>query len=625
MPADIPTNLLYFGDNLGWLREHGRFPGESVDLVYLDPPFNSNRNYNVLFKESDVRESEAQIHAFEDTWTWSADVEDVANDFWVTGPEKATGMLKALITALGRNDVTAYLTMMAPRLVEMHRVLKPTGSLYLHCDPTASHYLKIMLDSIFGPQRFVNEISWKRWSAHPDAKRFASVHDTILYYGKTQNPVFHRQYAPYDLAYVQERFKYSDADGRRWAEQTLVSPSPRPNLTYSYTASNGVTYEPHRNGWSISRELMERFDREGRLHFPPKGTRLRRKDYLDDHEGVPLSDVWTDVYGVGGTSGERLGYPTQKPLALLERIIAASSNDGDVVLDPFCGCGTAVHAAQKLGRRWIGVDITPLATNLIKRRMEEAFPGLKVPIEGWPEDMAGAVALAAQEDKYHFQDWAVIQCGARPAGGDRKKGADRGVDGVIPFMDGKTPKRGIVSVKAGSTGPTHVRDLAGVVSRDEDAAFGVFICLHRPTKAMTDEALSQAPGQATSTASPTPRSRSSAPRTSSTPSPSACPRAPAPTSSPKPAGRRVGKASSRGWGRELAQHHALVETAVREPPSRRSKTTSRRCPLRAREGGGQFAASGQPRGRTVWAHLRPAIRKAPTGLDGVGQRQAIGG
>jgi site-specific DNA-methyltransferase (adenine-specific) len=188
---------------------------------------------------------------------------------------------------------------------------------------------------------------------------------------------------------------------------------------------------------------------------------------------------------------ERLGYPTQKPLALLERIISASSNPGDVVLDPFCGCGTAVHAAHKLGRRWIGIDITPLATNLIKRRMEDAFPGLEVPIEGWPVDMAGAIALAEQDDKYHFQDWAVIQGGGRPAGGERKKGADRGVDGVIPFLDGKAPRRGIVSVKAGNTGPSHVRDLAGVVSGDDDAAFGVFICLYKPTAAMTEAALSQ--------------------------------------------------------------------------------------------------------------------------------------
>ena len=231
-------------------------------------------------------------------------------------------------------------------------------------------------------------------------------------------------------------------------------------------------------------------DSDGRVYWSPKeGAWPAIKNYLDSMPGVVLQDVWTDIDPINPQAKERLGYPTQKPLALLERIISASSNPGDIVLDPFCGCGTAVHAAHKLGRRWIGIDITPLATNLIRDRLQQAFPGLKVPIEGWPVDMAGAIDLAGQEDKYHFQDWAVIQAGGRPAGGERKKGADKGVDGVIPFLDGKTPRRGIISVKAGNTGPDHVRDLAGVVASDPDAAFGVFICLNAPTKPMTEAAL----------------------------------------------------------------------------------------------------------------------------------------
>lgn len=237
---------------------------------------------------------------------------------------------------------------------------------------------------------------------------------------------------------------------------------------------------------------LDKWDAEGRIYFPPKvGAWPYLKLFLDERAGMPVQDVWDDINPVNPIAKERLGYPTQKPLALLERIISASSNEGDIVLDPFCGCGTAVHAAQKLNRRWVGIDITPLATNLIRDRLEIAFAGLKVPIEGWPSDMAGAVALAAQEDKYHFQDWAVIQCGARPAGGERKKGADRGVDGVVPFLDGRTSKRGVVSVKAGNTGPDHIRDLGGVVARDDDAAFGVFICLRQPTKPMVEEALNQ--------------------------------------------------------------------------------------------------------------------------------------
>jgi adenine specific DNA methylase Mod len=487
--ADIPTNLLYFGDNLTWLREHGKFPDESVDLVYLDPPFNSNRSYNVLFKESDVRESEAQIHAFEDTWTWSQDVQDVADDFWMTAPEKPKQMLKSMIAALGRNDVTAYLTMMAPRLVELHRVLKPTGSLYLHCDPTASHYLKMLLDSIFGPQHFVNEIVWKRSDAKGDAgqgaKHFGRVNDVLLFYAKGSDHTFNALYGTLDPGYVERFYRYADPDGRRYKLDNMLGPGGAAKGNPSYEVM-GVT-----RFWRYSRERMQRLIAEGRVVQTNPGTVPMYKRYLDESKGTPLTSNWADISLIRGWSGEKLGYPTQKPLALLERIISASSNVGDIVLDPFCGCGTATHAAQKLGRRWIGIDITPLATNLIRTRLQEAFPGLKVPIEGWPVDMAGAVALADLTDKYHFQDWAVIQCGARPAGGERKKGADRGVDGVIPFLDGKTPKRGIVSVKAGKTGPDHIRDLGGVVSGDDDAAFGVFICLNAPTKPMIEAALSQ--------------------------------------------------------------------------------------------------------------------------------------
>ncbi len=492
MAADIPTNLLYFGDNLTWLREHGKFPDESVDLVYLDPPFNSNRNYNVLFKESDVRESEAQIHAFEDTWSWDREgrVDEVFNEFWMTAPENPKKILKALIESLGRNDVTAYLTMMAPRLVELHRVLKPTGSLYLHCDPTASHYLKILLDAIFGARFFRAEVVWKRTTAHSSAKRWAPVHDTIFHYGKTGTTVWNDVRLDYKDEYLEKYYKFDDGDGRLYWRADICAAGIRRGSSGS--PWRGI--DPGKKGmhWKFTVERLEELDAEGRIYWPPKpGSMPQYKRYRDELKGLALSDIWDDIDRINPVGNERLGYPTQKPLALLERIISASSNPGDIVLDPFCGCGTAVHAAQKLDRRWIGIDITPLATNLIKTRLEDAFPGLKVPIEGWPVDMAGAVALAAQDDKYHFQDWAVIQAGGRPAGGDRKKGADKGIDGVIPFLDGenqKTPMRGIISVKAGNTGPAHIRDLAGVVAADPDAAFGVFICLNTPTKPMIEAA-----------------------------------------------------------------------------------------------------------------------------------------
>ena len=491
MGADIKTNLLYFGDNLGWLVQPGKFPDESVDLVYLDPPFNSNRNYNVLFKESNARESEAQIHAFEDTWTWTDEVEKVYEEFWRYNPGKAADMLKAMVGALSRNDVTAYLTMMAPRLAELHRVLKPTGSLYLHCDPTASHYLKIILDAIFGASNFVNEIVWKRQTSHNDAaqgaKHFGRLQDSILFYSKSARYEWKQPYREYDDEYIEKFYRFVEPDtGRHYTLSDITAPggaSPEKRNPH-YEFLGVLRY------WRFSEERMKRMYDEGRIVQTSPGSVPRQKRYLDEMSGMPVGTWWDDIRPVQAQGAERLGYPTQKPLALLERIISASSNEGDIVLDPFCGCGTAVYAAQKLGRRWIGIDITPLATNLIKRRMEEGFKddGLTVPIEGWPVDYSSAEALAEQDDKYHFQDWAVLLCGARPVGGERKKGADRGIDGVIPFMDGKTARRGIVSVKAGkSVTPGMVRDLAGTVSRD-GAAFGVFVCLREPTASMNKEA-----------------------------------------------------------------------------------------------------------------------------------------
>jgi DNA modification methylase len=492
--ANLRTNLLYFGDNLTWLRDTNRFPDESVDLVYLDPPFNSNRNYNVLFKEDDVRESEAQMHAFEDTWAWDKEgrVQDVFNDFVMEAPQKAGDMLKALVAALGRNDVTAYLTMMAPRLLELHRVLKPTGSLYLHCDPTASHYLKVLLDGLFGARFFRNEIAWKRFSAKNDPNRYGRNHDVLLFYTKGPKFRWNPEYGPFEDDYVDENYRYiDDVTGRRYRLSDLTANKAGGDVDYEW---HGV--RPYRGRhWAFSRENMDRMLQEGRIVFRRTGMPVYKR-YLDEMPGVPLQDIWTDIRLHAG-SRERLGYPTQKPLALLERIVAASSDPGDLVLDPFCGCGTAIHAAQKLGRSWIGIDVTPLATDLIRRRLEDAFSGLKVPIEGWPVDYAGAKALADMPDKYYFQDWAVIQAGGRPAGGERKKGADRGVDGVVPFLDGAAgPRRGIISVKAGGTGPKDVRDLAGVVSRDGEASFGVLITLDPPTRAMVQEALAHGTWQA---------------------------------------------------------------------------------------------------------------------------------
>jgi site-specific DNA-methyltransferase (adenine-specific) len=481
-------NKLYYGDNLQVLRDS--IANESIDLVYLDPPFNSQTTYNVLFKAPTGEQSKAQIEAFEDTWHWNDHAENAFDEVMKGGNSDVAEMIRALRSFLKENDMMAYLTMMAVRLQELHRVLKPTGTLYLHCDPTASHYLKIVLDSVFGPDKLLNEVIWKRTSAHGDAsRRFAGVHDTILVYAKSKDSIWNQSFAPYNEEYIKEHFVHKDPDGRLFRRVDLRSPHPRPNLTYDYLASNGRLYRPHANGWAVSIEVMRKLDEEGRLFFPAKDdARLRRKIYLDESAGVLISDVWNDLPPIHASSQERLGYPTQKPVALLERIISTSSNEGDVVLDPFCGCGTAVHAAQKLKRNWIGIDITHLAISLIEKRLRDAFPGISFEVHGTPKDLEGAQALAEQ-DKYQFQWWAVSLVNAVPYGG-KKKGADSGIDGFIYFKpDGKTTEKAIVSVKGGgNVSVAMIRDLAHVVDR-EKAKIGVFLTLAEPTKPMQTEAV----------------------------------------------------------------------------------------------------------------------------------------
>jgi len=475
------TNALYYGDNLAVLRES--IATESVNLIYLDPPFNSNASYNVLFKAPSGDGSQAQIEAFEDSWHWNESAE-LAFDEVVTGPHSdATIMLKAMRSALGENDMMAYLAMMAVRLIELHRVLKPTGSLYLHCDPTASHYLKILLDSIFGPQNYVNEITWKRTSSHNTARRYGNVADIILFYSRTDKYVWNPQYTAFSPEQL-GRYK-PDKDGRLYKGENLTA--DRANSTSGKFQWRG-TMPPASRGWGYTIEQLEKWWSEGRI--------LTRKDgcprmdglkvYLDELQGQPLQSVWTDIDRIGNTAGERLGYPTQKPLALLARIISASSNEGDVVLDPFCGCGTTVHAAQKLGRQWIGIDVTHLAIALIERRLREAFPGIAYDVHGVPKDVAGARDLALR-DKHEFQKWITAKIGAQPYKGG-KKGMDRGIDGYLHFRDAdKNPQFAIVSVKGGGIKSGDVRDLKGTMER-EKAALGLFLTLNEPTREMEREA-----------------------------------------------------------------------------------------------------------------------------------------
>ncbi|HEX5502090.1 MAG TPA: DNA methyltransferase [Thermomicrobiales bacterium] len=478
----MAANTLYYGDNLEILRRYIR--DESVDLIYLDPPFNSNANYNVLFRDHDGSRSAAQISAFTDTWGWDQGAANAFEEIVEQGGRVSETML-AFRTLLGTGGMLAYLAMMAPRLVELRRVLRSTGSIYLHCDPTASAYLRILMDAIFGPEHFLNEIVWKRTTAHNDPRRFGRIQDRLLFYSKSASKTFNRLRGPYSEEQL-SRYKYADGQ-RPFRAENLTAPHFSATRTIEW---RGVHPGPNRQ-WRFGTEELERLYAEGRILRQRDGR--PRKDgykvYLDEVEGPALQDIWTDI-ALAPTAGERLGYPTQKPEALLERVIRSSSNEGDVVLDPFCGCGTAVVAAQRLDRRWIGIDVTYLAIDLIKRRLHDTFgAGAHFDVVGEPVSLSDAAALA-KSDPFQFQVWALGLVDARPD--TLKKGADRGIDGKLYFNDegpGGTLKQVILSVKAGHTGVAHIRDLRGVLDR-EAAEIGVLLALQPPTQPMRAEAAS---------------------------------------------------------------------------------------------------------------------------------------
>lgn len=473
-------NQLYYGDNLDVLRRH--IDNESVDLVYLDPPFNSNASYNVLFAERDGARAASQIKAFEDTWRWDESAARASQEVIEAGG-KVSEAMQAFRKFLGDSDMMAYLAMMAPRLVELRRVLRPTGSLYLHCDPTASHYLKMLLDAVLDPANFRNEIVWKRTSAHSSAKRYGPVHDVILFYGRSEGMRWTGGHEAYNDTYIKQRF--ARGDERPWKDADLTGSGVRHGETGEVWRGFDVTARGRH--WAYPPSELDRLDERGMIYWPEKkGGWPRSKKYLDTAKGVPLQDVWTDIFPINSQAQERLGYPTQKPEALLERIVAASTNEGDTVLDPFCGCGTTIAAAEKLKRRWIGIDITHLAITLIRSRLTDSFGGrAKYQVIGEPVSVPDAASLAAA-DPYQFQWWALGLVGARPVEG--KKGADKGIDGRIYFHDGDTAKAKqiILSVKAGHVTVSQLRDLRGVLER-EQAEIGVLLCMDEPTAPMRKE------------------------------------------------------------------------------------------------------------------------------------------
>lgn len=428
----MALNRLYYGDNLDVLRQH--VPAATVDLVYLDPPFNSDRNYNVIFNRHDVvgDADRAQIQAFDDTWRWTPVTEQQYASY-IGGelPNAVADALAAFRTLLGENDAMAYLVNMAPRLVELHRVLKPTGSIHLHCDPVMSHYLKVLLDTIFGFDRFQNEIIWHhQLGAMAGKAKLPSKHDVVFWYSKGKTPKFNKLRGDV-TPQMDKKYSHEDEAGR-------------------YMMSYGKKY------------------------------------YLKG--GKPFDDVW-DIPAIAPTSGERLGYPTQKPLALLERIIAAGSDEGEVILDPFCGCGTALDASIRLNRQWIGIDITYIAVDLIEKRLLHTH-GNKIASTyealGIPRDQAAALALFSRSP-FDFERWAVSLVNGQP---NQKQVGDKGVDGVARFpLDARGIfGRVLVSVKGGrQLNPAMVRDLGGTVTTQK-AEMGVLITNARPTRGMIDEA-----------------------------------------------------------------------------------------------------------------------------------------
>jgi site-specific DNA-methyltransferase (adenine-specific) len=422
-------NRLYYGDNLKILRDY--IPSDSVDLIYLDPPFNSKANYNIIFREENGTSPDSQIKAFSDFWDWDEETQRTFDELMNNSkyPEELKKLISALDTVLGKSDLFAYLVMLSIRLVELRRVLKNTGSIYLHCDQTASHYIKIVLDSIFGRNNFVNEIIWsyQRWTNA--SKSFQAMHDTILFYAKqNKKQTFNILQEPYS------------AQSKHKARRTSVT----------------------ENGRVVSQSYTE------------ETSRMKS-----------MRDVWEISY-LNSQAKERLGYPTQKPLSLLERIIKASSNEGDLVLDPFCGCGTALDAAEKLHRNWIGIDITHIAIRVIKKRLKERYPDAKFEIIGEPNDLESAKDLALN-DRFQFQMWALSLINATPSA---KKSADGGIDGFIHNSFLGTKYKGIVQVKSGGVSPSDIRDLNGTMKR-EKADYSIFITLEKPSRDMKIEALSE--------------------------------------------------------------------------------------------------------------------------------------
>jgi DNA modification methylase len=531
-PKDMADkNFLFYGDNLEVLRKH--IKDETVDLCYVDPPFNSQRNYNQIYNNIGTEDA-ALAQAFTDTWIWDdiaiAGYEEIIDNAHGRFTPQTVELIKGLRSVLREGSLLAYVVSLTLRITEIQRVLKKEGSFYLHCDPTASHYIKLVLDGIFCSKGgdFKNEIVWKRTTAHSDTKqglkRYGKIHDVIFFYSKSRKPTFNTQYVPYEQSYIESHYhniepltnrryrtgdltgnkpggdteflwqvKRPSGNGSRWqADLTDEYKTPQPGFEYKGVPPYARRY------WAYSKDNLIEYETQGRLIHTDSGM-PEYKRYLDEMPGMPLQDIWTDINPLNSQANERLDYPTQKPLTLLERIIRSGSNEGDVVLDAYCGCGTTIDAAQKLKRKWIGIDITYQSIAVILGRLEKTYGKAfvnSIVQNGIPRDMNSAIALSKKKDdrlRKEFEKWAVLTYTNNRAVINDKKGADGGIDGRAYFKVGKKDNAKIIfQAKSGGVDRGDIAKLRGDMEK-ENAALAVFITLEPWTKPMAQDAKAAGP------------------------------------------------------------------------------------------------------------------------------------
>jgi len=495
-------NHLYYGDNLTRMQQMGK---HSVDLIYLDPPFNSKQNYNLIYKNMTGKPVSDQADAFCDTWEMDAQKEEIAKTMPILMREHGVEdyyveFWRLWISALRHTQphLLAYLIYMVQRLLHMKSLLRPTGSIYLHCDPTASHYIKVMMDGIFGHANFQNEVIWKRTSAHNSAKRWGPVHDVILFYTASDKYVWNKVYQAYDESYTDNFYRHKGDDGRLFRIGDLTGAGTR----HGESGMSWRDVRPTDKGrhWAPPRKFpggehvpkttlaaLDYLNKIGRIHWPARGGVPGFRRYLEDMEGVQIQDVIEDITPISAHGKERLGYPTQKPVALLDRIIQASSKKGDVVFDPFCGCGTTIYSAEKNERRWIGCDVAILSIKLVREILTgeqyRLVEGKHFDVDGIPVSVEQAEELF-KRDPFQFEHWIVERVGGFPT----KKTGDKGIDGRMYFETKEGLKCMVLSVKGGGIRPTDLRDLRGVLERDHDMTMAGFLSLKPPSKAMWEEA-----------------------------------------------------------------------------------------------------------------------------------------